>query len=81
VPESEWQTPHASTRIRTLIPDDLSSVDAARAARNRRYLESHMPRILHAQMTQAANTEHSDKITGLRWCVSQSAERREPCTQ
>src|SRR5882762_1062887 len=32
-------------------------------------------------MTQAANTEHSDKITGLRWCVSQGAERREPRAQ
>src|SRR6267142_1220345 len=26
---------------------------------NRRYLESHKPGILHTQMTQAANTEHS----------------------
>src|SRR5215469_16132446 len=32
-------------------------------------------------MTQAANTKHSDKITGLSWCVSQSAERREPRAQ
>src|SRR6516164_884039 len=32
-------------------------------------------------MTQAANTKHSDKITGLRWCVSQRAERREPRAQ
>src|SRR6516165_6485384 len=40
-----------------------------------------MPRILHAQMTQAAYTDHSDKITGLRRCVSQRAERREPRAQ
>src|SRR5215469_1757003 len=32
-------------------------------------------------MRQAANTKNSDKITGLRWCVSQSAERREPRAQ
>src|SRR5262247_3753959 len=28
-------------------------------------------------MTKAANTEHSDKVTRLRWCVSQRVERRE----
>src|SRR5215510_3836545 len=28
-------------------------------------------------MTKAANTEHSDKVTRLRWCVSQGVERRE----
>src|SRR5215469_9166363 len=32
-------------------------------------------------MRQAANTKNSDKITGLSWCVSQSAERREPRAQ
>src|SRR5215831_20114242 len=51
------------------------------ATRNRRHLESHMPRILHSQMTQAAYTDHSDKLTGLRWCVSQRAKRREPRAQ
>src|SRR6516165_8397157 len=47
------------------------------ATGNRRDLEPHVPGILHTQMTQAADTEHSDKITGLRWRVSQGAERRE----
>src|SRR6516162_7706921 len=32
-------------------------------------------------MTQAAYTDHSDKITSLCWCVSQRAERREPRAQ
>src|ERR1700730_8664906 len=32
-------------------------------------------------MAQAANTHHGDKITGLRWCVSQSTERREARAQ
>jgi len=40
-----------------------------------------VPGILHSKMTQAANTDHSDKITGLRWCVSQSAERRQSRAQ
>src|SRR6516165_10302602 len=40
-----------------------------------------MPRILHAQMTQAAYADHSDKLTGLCRCVSQRAERREPGAQ
>src|SRR6516225_2173309 len=40
-----------------------------------------MPRILHAQMTQAAYTDHSDKLTGVCRCVSQRAERREPRAQ
>src|SRR6516162_9106873 len=48
---------------------------------NRRDLESHVPGILHSQMTKATNTEHSNKITGLRRCVSQGAERRQPCAQ
>src|SRR5215475_5626759 len=48
---------------------------------NRRDLESHVPGILHSQMTKAADTEHSDKITGLRRCVSQGAERRQPRAQ
>jgi hypothetical protein len=44
---------------------------------NHRDLEPHAPGVLHAEMTNAADTDHSDKLTGLRWCVSQSAERRE----
>src|SRR5215831_16314083 len=40
-----------------------------------------MPRILDAQMTQAAYADHGDKLTGLCRCVSQGAERREPRTQ
>src|SRR5215510_15557504 len=32
-------------------------------------------------MTQAADADHGDQITGLRWRVSQSAERRESCAQ
>src|SRR6516164_2149909 len=32
-------------------------------------------------MTKAADAEHSDKITGLRWCISQCVERRDPRTQ
>src|SRR5215472_3320747 len=40
-----------------------------------------MPRILHAQMTQAAYADHSDKLTGLCRCVSQRAERGEPRAQ
>jgi hypothetical protein len=32
-------------------------------------------------MTEAADTEHSDKIAGLRWRVSQGAERRESRAQ
>jgi len=52
-----------------------------RATGNRRDLETHMPSVLHAEMTQAANTKHSDKITGLCRSVSQSAERREPRAQ
>src|SRR5262249_20011158 len=45
---------------------------------NRRDLEPHVPGILHTQMAEATDTEHSDKITGLRRRVSQGAERREP---
>src|SRR5262249_8976406 len=48
---------------------------------NRRDLEPHVPSILHTQMTKAADTEHSNKIPGLRRCVSQGAERRDPRTQ
>src|SRR5499433_730939 len=40
-----------------------------------------MPRILHAQMTQAAYADHSDKLTGLCRCVSERAERGEPRAQ
>src|SRR5262245_871117 len=32
-------------------------------------------------MTKAADTEHSDKITCLRWRVSQGVERRESCAK
>src|SRR5262249_44710403 len=49
-----------------------------RATGNRCDLEPHVPGILHAQMTKAADTDHSDKITRLRRSVSQRAERREP---
>ena len=48
------------------------------ATGNRRDLEPHVPGILHTQMTQAADTEHSDKIPGLRRRVSQRAESRKP---
>src|SRR5215813_13312847 len=51
------------------------------ATGNRHDLEPHVPGILHSQMTQATDTEHSDKITGLRWRVSQGAERRESRAQ
>src|SRR5262249_1369252 len=34
-----------------------------------------MPRVLPRQMTEAADTEHSDKVTRLRWRVSQGVER------
>jgi hypothetical protein len=36
-----------------------------------------MPGVLHREMTKAADTEHSDKVTRLRWRVSQGVERRE----
>ena len=42
-----------------------------RATSNRHDLEPHVPRVLNTQMPQAAYTEHGDKITSLRWCVSQ----------
>src|SRR5262249_34914236 len=48
------------------------------ATGNRRDLEPHVPGILHTQMTEAADTEHSDKITGFRRRISQRAEPREP---
>src|SRR5262245_38596847 len=51
------------------------------ATGNRRDLEPHVAGILHTEMTKAADTEHSDKITGLRRRVSQGAERREPRAQ
>src|SRR5262249_16085041 len=44
---------------------------------NRRHFDPHMPRVLQCQMTKAADTKHSDKVTRLRWCVSQGVERRE----
>src|SRR5215471_13338980 len=46
-----------------------------------RDLESHVPGILHRQMTKAADTEHSNEVTGLRRCVSQRTECRQPCAQ
>src|SRR5262249_55247590 len=51
------------------------------ATGNRHDLEPHVPGILHTQMTKAADTEHSDKIAGLRRRVSQSAKRRESGAQ
>src|SRR5262249_40643966 len=51
------------------------------ATGNRRNLETHAPGVLHTQLTEAADTEYSDKITGLRWRVSQGAERRESRAQ
>src|SRR5262245_29066755 len=36
-----------------------------------------MPGVLQRQMTKAADTEHSDKVTRLGWRVSQGVERRE----
>src|SRR5262249_10129474 len=51
------------------------------AAANRRHFEPHMPGVLHRQMTKAADTEHRDKITCLRWRVSQGVERRESCAK
>src|SRR5262245_36534505 len=45
---------------------------------NRCHLEPHAPGVLHTQMTKATDTEHSDKITGLRRRVAQGTERREP---
>ena len=52
-----------------------------RATGNRGDFEPHAPSVLHAQMTKAAYTDHSDELTGLCRCVSQRAERREPCAQ
>src|SRR5262249_48785725 len=51
------------------------------ATGNRRGLEPHVPGILHTQMTKATDTEHSDKISGLRRRISQRAERRESRAQ
>src|SRR5262249_2953201 len=51
------------------------------ATGNRRALEPHVPGIRHTHMTEAADTEHSDKITGLRRRISQRAERRESRAQ
>src|SRR5215813_2551310 len=48
---------------------------------NRRHLEPHMPGVLHSQVTKAADTEHSDKITGLCRRVSQGVKRRESGAQ
>jgi hypothetical protein len=59
----------------------LRQLRLVRATGNRDDLEPHVPGVLHAQMTQAAYTDHSDKITSLCWCVSQRAERRQPCAQ
>src|SRR6516162_5067152 len=51
------------------------------ATGNRRDLEPHVPGILHTQMSEAADAEHRDKITGLRRRISQRAERRESRAQ
>src|SRR5262245_37079886 len=55
----------------------LSEFPRVAATGNRHHLESHMPGVLHRQMTEAADTEHSHKITRLRRRVSQGVERRE----
>src|SRR5262249_30440120 len=51
------------------------------APSNRYDLESHVPGVLHRQMTKATDTEHSNEVTALRRCVSQRAECRQPCAQ
>jgi len=51
------------------------------ATANRRDLKPHVRGILHTEMTQAADTEHSHKIAGLRRCVSQGAECRDARAQ
>ena len=43
----------------------------------RNHFESHVPRVLNAEMTEAGNAEHRDQIAGLRRGVTQSAESRE----
>src|SRR5262245_29718076 len=58
-------------------PELLGELRCVAAAGNRRHFEPHMPGVLHRQMTKAADTEHSDKVTRLRGCVSQGVERRE----
>src|SRR5262245_59536633 len=55
----------------------LGELRGVAAAGNRRNFEPHMPGVLHRQMTKAADTEHSDKVTRLSWRVSQGVERRE----
>src|SRR5262245_30847507 len=55
----------------------LSELRCVAAAGNRRHLEPNMPGVLHRQMTKAADTEHSDEVTRLRWCVSQGVDHRE----
>src|SRR5262249_55062174 len=50
-------------------------------AGNRRHFEPHMAGVLHGQMTKAADTDHSDKITCLPWRGSQGVERRESCAK
>src|SRR5262249_26118955 len=59
----------------------LGELRCAAAAGNRRHLEPHTLGVLHRQMTKAPDTEHSDKITRLRWRVSQGVERRESCAK
>src|SRR5262249_54018104 len=58
-------------------PELLGELRCVAAAGNRRHFEPHVPGVLHRQMTKAADTEHDDKVTGLRWRVSQGVERRE----
>src|SRR5262245_36920099 len=48
---------------------------------NRRDLESHVPGILHRQMTKATDTEHGNEVTGLGPCVLQRTERCDPSAQ
>src|SRR5262249_50692090 len=62
-------------------PELLGELRGVAAAGNRRHFEPHMPGVLHRQMTKAADTEHSDKVTRLRWRVSQGVERRESCAK
>src|SRR5215469_10881391 len=59
----------------------LGELRCVSAAGNRRDFEPHMPGVLHRQMTKAADTEHSDKVTRLRRRVSQGVERRESRTK
>src|SRR5215467_1288189 len=48
----------------------LGQLRCVAPAGNRRHLKPHMPGVLHGQMTKAADTQHSHKITRLCRCVS-----------